>query len=302
MGKKRMYEPYGYQEGEEYLSKRYQIENELAFSRETDKKEFTSVEYNADLQSFVFRNVFGKAVAQANMKDIIAQELLDITTTYDADNKKIILVFKSGQRVEIPVDDLIDVREAGDGLELNDQGDMFQIKIAFDNEQSRVDGNEYLTVDANGLKISGINLAVEKEEERAIAEETRLDEKIDAETARAKQAERDLNDLINAETARAIGQENRIETKFDTIIGTGFTTTPTETVTQRFIDLKKDLHDEADARAAADNVLQTNINNEEVAREAEISRLEGLINGYNNSLLSEIQSLKARVTALENRI
>ena len=62
MGKYRMQEPYGYEDENDYLSKKAQIENELAFSRYADKKEFTSVEYNGDLQSFVFKNIYGNAL------------------------------------------------------------------------------------------------------------------------------------------------------------------------------------------------------------------------------------------------
>ena len=273
-----MYEPYGYTEENEYISKKAQIENELAFSRYADKKEFTSVEYNSALQSFVFRNIKGTAVGQANMKDIIAQELLDASTTYDKTKKAIVLVFKSGQTVEIPVDDLIDVIESGDGLITVD--DKFNVLADANTEKSRVNNIPYLTVGPDGVNVSGINLAVEKEEERAIAEETRLDNKIDAETSRAIGAERALNDLIIAEQNRAITEETRI----DKTIGTGFTTASTETVTQKFINLNNGLAQEISNRTTQDNQLQNNINVEITAREAEISRLE------------------ARIRALEQRI
>lgn len=271
-----MYEPYGYDDGTNYISKKDQIERELAINRHNDRKEFASVEYNTSLQAFVFRNVKGKAVGQANMKDIIAQELLNIDSTYDANTKELVIIFKSGQEVRISVEDLIDVNEAGNGLMLDDT--KFSIKIASDNEHSRVDGNEYLTVDENGLRVVGVNLAVEKEEERAVSEEARLDRRIDDEIDRAMQAERDLNDLINAESARAMSEEQRIETKLNTEI------------------VDRNTHNNEHDAAIAH--LQAAITNESVARGNAITT----INGYITSIQAEINSLKARVTALENRL
>lgn len=139
MGKYRMYEPYGYEDNSNYISKKDQIERELQQNRINDCKEFASVEYNETLQAFVFKNVKGQERGYAYMADIIPSELIK-DAYYDTQTKNLIITFVNGKTVTIPLDDLIDVVEAGDGLK-NVDG-KFYINLTEDCER-------FLTVDEN---------------------------------------------------------------------------------------------------------------------------------------------------------
>lgn len=193
MGKYRMYEPYGYAENNDYMGKITQLHNELATNRENDKKEFASVEYSETLKAFIFRNTKGEAVGKAEMKDIVPQDLIE-DARYDVDTKTIIITFTNGQTIEISLDDIIDVAEAGDGLQLSDN--KFSIRLTSDCE-------EFLSVGADGLKLSGVQDAIDVEKDRAISAET-------AETTRATKAESDIVDALDLETNERKDEDNRV--------------------------------------------------------------------------------------------
>lgn len=239
MGKYRMYEPYGYSDNTNYISKKDQIERELQQNRINDCKEFASVEYNATLQAFVFKNVKGQERGYAYMSDIIPSELIK-DAYYDSTTKSLIITFVNGKTVTIPLDDLIDVVEAGDGLK-NVDG-KFYINLTEDCER-------FLTVDENGLKLSGVQDAINVERDRAISAETE-------EYNRATQAENDLAAAIRQETQERSENDNLIRQT----IGNDFTTNPTETVSFKFNALSEKTQKEIDDRGTA-------INNEAQLRE-----------------------------------
>lgn len=169
MGKYRMCEPWGYQESDEYLSKKTQLENELEENKQNDVKEFASVEYDSDIRAFVFKNVKGEPQGYAYMSDIIPSDLIE-SVEYDQETKDLVITFKGGEIVNIPLDDLIDVEEAGDGLELD--GNKFVIKI---DENSEL----FLSVSEDGLKLSGVQSAIDTEKDRAEGVETEINDKLD---------------------------------------------------------------------------------------------------------------------------
>ena len=83
MGKTRMYEPYGYLEEGEYISKKSMLYNELQKNRDNDHKEFKDINdlyekhnteavnsayYDDDLESVIFKNVKGEAISSIKMK------------------------------------------------------------------------------------------------------------------------------------------------------------------------------------------------------------------------------------------
>ena len=240
-----MYEPYGYDDGTNYISKKDQIERELQINRMNDKKEFASVEYDSQRQSFIFKNVKGIEVGSANMADIIPQELIE-DAYYDSFTKKLIITFVNGKVVSIPLDDLIDVAEAGDGLKQEDG--KFLINLTEDCER-------FLTVDENGLKLSGVQDAIDVERDRAISAETDLDIRLTQEVSDREDGDRFIRNII----------------------GTGFTTNPTETITYKLNDTNSRLSTESDNRMSEDTNLSDRISLEESTRASEISRLEGMI-------------------------
>ena len=256
MGKYRMYEPYGYDDNTNYVSKKDQIEGELEMNRINDRKEFASVEYDEEKQAFVFKNVKGQERGYAYMADIVPQELIT-DVYYNTETEKLIITFSNGKTVEIPLNDLIDVVDAGDGLK-NVDG-KFYINLADSCEG-------FLTVDENGLLLSGVQDAIDTERDRATSAETSLRQDLNAET--------------NART------EN--DRQIRGVIGTGFSTNETETITYKFNDLNDKLTTEANARYAADEGIRTELllelSGETVARTTKDTELDNKITALSGSL------------------
>lgn len=145
------------------------------------------------------------------------------SAAYDAKTHILTLTFNtdSGKTEPITVDlgTLVDTYAAGDGLYFSDEGHHnFAIKIATGSE-------EFLSVDANGLKVSGIGTAISNAK-------TELEEKITAEKTRAEKAESELDgrlDVIEgegegsikaavaAEQTRAEGAESALSDRIDTL-------------------------------------------------------------------------------------
>jgi len=77
------------------------------------------------------------------------------SVTYDAGNKEIVFVFETSEgdkTVRVSVADLVDTYTAGNGLQL-DENNKFSVKINEDSES-------YITVTAEGIKVSGIDAAL----------------------------------------------------------------------------------------------------------------------------------------------
>lgn len=253
MGKTRMYEPYGYNEGEAYYSIRNTIDDEIKINRKIDKKQtdesFTDVSYDSDLETVLFKNTNGDIVGQLPMTDIMASSLVK-EAKYDADTQKIIIEFDNGDVVSVDLNDIINIQEAGDGLVLDDN--KFAILLDPDSE-------EFLQVSENGIKNVGIQDAIDAERDRAISAETKeTNERIadvDEEETRAKGEESVLRQLITLEENRAKGEEQRI----DDTLGTAFTTSSTETVTAKYDYLNQKIEDETTARQDADVALKAEL-------------------------------------------
>lgn len=307
--KVRIYEPYGFGESYQYESIPTRIDNELSESQANDSRQFASVAYNEDAKALIFENVGNVEQGRVYLKDIIGIDTLIEKAYYDEGTKKLVIVFneKKSDVVRIPLDKIIDVTEAGDGLVQN--GGKFNVLI---DQQSE----KFLSVSQSGVKVSGvndaINLAVTTEESRAVAKEKELDKKIDAEISRATTSESDLNDGLMAEIRNRETSDKSLSDRIDTvqsnvdteankridgdnaikaIIGNGFTSTPTETISQKYIDLGARISKEISDRTTQDNVLQTNINNEVTARSGEITRVENLITAESNLRINDIKAV-----------
>lgn len=322
----RIYEPYGFGETYKYESIPTRIDNELAESQTNDSKQFASVSYNEDAKALIFKNVNNVEQGRVYLKNIIGLETLIERAYYDENTKELVIVFNEEKSdvVHIPLDKIIDVTEAGNGL--IQEGGKFNVLIDANSES-------YLTVTQNGVKLSGVNDAITTERNRAVAKETELDEKIKNEKNRAIQAETDLNNGLMAEIRNRESADNNLSNRIDTeisnrsaadiqlqnnikteadnrlngdnairdIIGNGFTSTPTETITQRHIDLGRRIDKEIADRTTQDNVLQTNINNEVTARSGEITRIENLLTDESNIRVTNVQSLNNKIDSEETK-
>ena len=313
-----MYEPYGYLEEGEYISKKSMLYNELQKNRDNDHKEFKDINdlyekhnteavnsayYDDDLESVIFKNVKGEAISSIKMTDIFPSKLVK-SAEYDKETQHLIITFDNDDTIDIDLNDLINNLDAGDGLILQDS----KFSVLISDSSEKFSGDSFLSVDSSGVKISHIQDAIDVEKDRAISAETlerqtRIDQ------------DRILLGLINAEESRAMTEERRI----DNTIGTGFTTAATQTVTQKFKDLNTKVTDEVTNRQTAiadekrdrenaDTLLDTKITNVDtrITNLASTVSNQGTsistLNSQYASLLAEINDLKRRVTALEQRI
>ena len=278
-----MYEPYGYEDNSNYISKKDQIERELQQNRINDCKEFASVEYDTTLKAFVFKNVKNQVRGYAYMADIIPSDLI-ADAYYNTESKNLVITFVNGKTVNIPLDDLIYVVEAGDGIK-NVDG-KFYINLAENCER-------FLIVDENGLKLSGVQDAIDAERDRAISAETE-------EYDRATQAEDSLASAIRQEATDRSNNDNLIRQT----IGNDFTTNPTETVSYKFDELSEKVQKEIDDRGTAvsqeaqlrelgDGNLSSLISQEAAIRTSEVTELRNNITSEKTALDAEIAARKA---------
>ena len=320
----RIYEPYGFGESYQYESIPTRIDNELSESQANDSKQFASVAYNENAKALIFKNVGDVEQGRVYLKDIIGLETLIEKAYYDENTKDLVIVFneEKSDMVRIPLGKIIDVTEAGNGLVQD--GGKFHVLIDPQSEN-------YLTVSQNGVKVSGVNGAIDHafttEQNRAVGKENELNQNILDETSRATTSEKDLNDGLKAEirnresSDEALGSRidteitNRtssdtiLQTKIETeasnrndgdnaikaIIGNGFTSTPTETITKKYVDLGARIDKEISDRTTQDNVLQTNISNEVTARSGEITRVENLITVESNLRINDIKAVNGSI-------
>lgn len=268
-----MYEPYGYEDNSNYISKKDQIERELQQNRINDCKEFASVEYDTTLKAFVFKNVKNQVRGYAYMADIIPSDLI-ADAYYNTDSKNLVITFVNGKVVNIPLDDLIDIAEAGDGIK-NVDG-KFYINLTEDCER-------FLTVDENGLRLSGVQDAINAERDRAISAETE-------EYDRATQAEDSLASAIRQEATDRSDNDNLIRQT----IGNDFTTNPTETVSYKFDELSEKVQKEIDDRGTA-------VSQEAQLRELGDGNLSNLINQETTVRTSQVTELRDNIASEKTR-
>ena len=184
------------------------------------------------------------------------------SATYDAKTHILTLTFNtdSGKTEPITVDlgTLVDTYTAGDGLYFSDTGNhTFAIKIATGSEK-------FLTVDANGLKISGIETAISTAVGNA---KTALEGQISAETSRATTAESALDgrlDIIEGEGEGSI--KKAVKDEQDRATGAE------SALSGRITDLESATHTHAN-KEVLDGITSTKVSNwdNEVGAKADIA-------------------------------
>ena len=282
--KTRMYEPWGYQEENNYQGGETILDNDL-------ESFFAGTSYNKDDNKIYFTNKDGEVKASLDVNEFVKSDSIIDHTEYKDGILKI--YFTNGDVVTIDLTELLDENEFKDGLIV----DGHVVKVLIDGESDK-----YVSVSENGIKVAGIEADIEAEEARAISAETALDEKIDAEIERATAEEQridakldqEISDReadVDAEEARAIDEETTIKNT----IGGGFSTASTETVTAKFNALSTALDTEIGNRTTQDNQLQNNINTESTARQAADTRLENLITDERNRAKAAEEALDAKI-------
>ena len=186
------YVPYDYYEEQNYDSKESHVEKLLDESQKNDVKEFADIDtlsgavtsglvakalYDKDENAIMFYNTKNELVSKVSVDDIIVSSLIT-EAYYDKETKKIIIKFENGDQIEIDVADVVDIGEAGDGLEIVDDN-IIKVKIDGASES-------YLTVGPDGIKLNGVGDAIN-------ASVSGFQEQIDAEVTRAQEAEAEIN-------------------------------------------------------------------------------------------------------------
>lgn len=197
--KTRMYEPWGYRDENNYQGAEIIHENDL-------DSFFAGVEYKRSDNKIHFSNKDGEEVGSLNVNDFIKSDQIVEKAWYE--NGNIYIKFTNGDLITIDVKELLDENEFKDGLQVNDG----QVSVLIDAVGEGYEGSPYLSTSENGVKISGIDKhifdAVEAERLRAVAEEARLDGRIDQEIA-------DRIADVDAEETRAKAEEAALNTRVD---------------------------------------------------------------------------------------
>lgn len=290
--KTRMYEPWGYQDENNYQSSETQFEIDL-------NELFASAAYNSNDKQIHFFNNDGKELSGSSIDTTQFSASVVEEAYYDVATKELVIKFANGDEVRINMAEIVDENEFADGLQVIEG----QVSV-----KRNAESDDYFTIDADGIKIAGIKADIDTEEARAASAETALDEKIDAETARATSAETALDTKINKEItdrtadvdeeeARATGEERRIETKLDDEI------TRAKRIEQA---LNSELDSEEVAREAGDAALSlritTEVNDRIAAVNAEKARAEVAEAALNDKIDAEISNREAADSVISGAV
>lgn len=282
----RMYDPWGYQEENNYESSENQFEIEL-------NSLFASATYDDSDKKIHFFNNDGKEISGSSIDTTqFAGGSIIKRAYYDPETKEIVIEFENGDVVKIDAHDLIDEYDFGGGLQVDEDG---HVSILVDGS-----GEPYLSVSDSGIKISGVDNAIAT----AVA----------AEKARAEQAEADLQAAIEAEGQRAQDAENALDTKIDQEIAdriadvdaeearaTSAETTLDSKIDQEIQDRKDDVDAEETRAKAAETVLSQQITALNSELDAEESIREAADVALGLRIDNEITDRKADVDAEEAR-
>ena len=290
--KTRMYEPWGYQDQNNYQSTQIIAENDL-------DSFFSGVSYKREDNKIHFTNKDGNEVGSLNVNDFIKSDQIVEKAWYE--DGKIYVKFTNGDLITVDVRELIDENEFADGLQVIDG----VVSVLRDPQSER-----WLTVSSNGVKVSGIQAEINRldgridnEISRATNEEQRIEGRlnqeiqdriadVDAEEARAKAAEQVLTTNLANEITRATQTEQGLNHRVDTLndeldaeestresndaaLGLRITTETNDRITA--VNAEK-------ARAeAAEQALNTKIENEKtraISAETELNeRIDDIVSG-----------------------
>lgn len=213
----RMYEPWGYQDQNNYESSEVIQENDL-------DSFFADVNYSKDDNKIFFYNKDGEEKGALDVSEFVKSDSIIDKVEYK--DGILTITFTNGDEVHIDLTELIDENEFKDGLIV----DGHIVKVLVDGESER-----WLTVSENGIKVSGIQSEIDRlddrvdvEISRATAEEERIESKldqeiqnrindVDAEENRAKAAEQVLTTNLTNEITRATQTEQQLNTRISSL-------------------------------------------------------------------------------------
>lgn len=283
--KTRMYEPWGYQEENNYQSD----ENILIGDLDSF---FSDATYKSDDKKIHFFNRDGEEKVTIDVTEFSSSVIE--STSYDSTTKILTIVFSNGDVIEINLADLIDENEFGNGLQVN--GGIVSVLV----DSS---GESYLSVSENGIKLSGVDAAINVETERAISAETQLqtaidvvDSKVDSEIERAISAETQLQTTINNEIERATSAETILQTAINNEVSRAQNEENTlNTKISNEITRATQTEHSLDSRIT---LVNDELDAEESIREANDVRLEASITQETNRAVSAETVITNKITEL----
>lgn len=283
----RMYEPWGYQDENNYQGAETILENDL-------ESFFADAKYNKDDNKIHFNNKDGEEVGSLDVNEFVKSDSIIDHTEYADGILKVF--FTNGDVVTIDLTELLDENEFKDGLVV----DGHVVKVLIDGDSD----SKYVSVSESGVKVAGIEADIEAEKTRAEGEEQRIEAKLDEEISRAISAETVLDAKIDQEIAdriaevdeeetRATGEEQRIEAKLDD------ETTRAKNIEQA---LNSELDAEEVAREAGDAALGVRIDNEINERKADVDEEEARAKAAEEALQGAIDDEVTRATSAETAL
>lgn len=175
------------------------IQESISGMEETIASAFQGVSYDSESKEIQFTSESGEVVGSIDASDFIKDGMIE-DVTYNSETKKLDITFNTdggSKTISVDLSDLFEL-QAGDGVYV--EGNKIAIKL--DEE-----GESFLTLSENGLKLDGILDAIDEqvsasteefaskiseEEERATAKENEIIEALDVESQRATAAESEL--------------------------------------------------------------------------------------------------------------
>lgn len=288
-----MYEPWGYQDENNYKSTEILVENDFdAFLVDTS--------YNKDDNKIYFTNKDGETKASLDVSEFVKSDSIIEKTEYKDGILKI--TFTNGDVITIDLTELLDENEFGNGLQVAGH----VVSVLAD-----ASSDDYLSVSENGVKVAGVKADIETEQARAESEEQRIEAKIDAETARAISAETALDTKLDQEIAdrtAAVDAEKTRATSAETALQTALTNEITraeaaeESLNRRNDTLNDELDGEKTIREAADVALGRRIDNEIDDRKADVDAEETRAEEAETALQAAIEAEGQRAQDAESAL
>ena len=257
----RMNEPWGYVDENNYISSEIIHESDLASF-------FAGTSYNKDDNKIYFTNANDEEVASLDVSEFVKSDSIVDRAWYE--DGKIYIKFTNGDTITIDVEELIDQNEFADGLQVNDG----IVSVLIDSESE-----SFLSVSEDGVKVSGVQDAINAERDRAIEAEEILDAKIDQEIA-------DREADVNEEEARAISAETALNAKID----------------QEIADRTADVNEEEARAISAETALDEKIDAETSRAEAAEEALDAKIDQEIADRIADVDEEETRAIGEESRI
>ena len=157
-----MYEPWGYQEENNYQSEENLFDIEFG-------KVFVLASYNKNDKKIHFFNNDGDELSDSAIDTTEFANGVVTNAYYDHTTKELVIEFDGGYVVRINMAEIIDENEFADGLQVNEG----VVSVLIDSATE-----EYLSVSENGIKLSGVNATIDVEKTRAITAEKTINDKI----------------------------------------------------------------------------------------------------------------------------